>query len=195
MCEDASSKPEDRFGDDVLLDLVGATIVRGLAGVEIGWRDRTGSFRSDRRLVPTLVVIVRGLVGHRIGADDFQQQVARRLLDPSPHLEDRRGRVGLVAARLRSAATNRNWVISSALSSTSTAASFSRKRSSSISGLSPSRSVAASSLIRRMRSFEKPTRAIRCARGRAGTSRSPSPCSPRRRGSRPELRRRRRTPR
>src|SRR5207253_1178467 len=49
------SQPEDGLGDDVLLDLVGATVDRDLAGVEIGGRDRAGPFGADRRLVPALL--------------------------------------------------------------------------------------------------------------------------------------------
>src|ERR1044071_2833456 len=49
----------------------------------------------------------------------------------------------LLRPRARSAGTTRSCVISSALSSTSIAATFIAKRSSSISGLSPARSLAA----------------------------------------------------
>src|SRR5215471_9051589 len=47
------SQSQDRLGDDVLLDLVGAAVDRGLAPVEISRRDRPGPFRADRWLVPT----------------------------------------------------------------------------------------------------------------------------------------------
>src|ERR1700730_15841797 len=62
-----SSQPEDSLGDDVLLDLVGAAVDRDLARIEIGRSDRAGPFGSNRRLVPTLVLVVLRLVRHRVG--------------------------------------------------------------------------------------------------------------------------------
>src|SRR5215472_5487298 len=79
--EDVGSQSQDRLRDDVLLNLVGAAINRSLAPVEISRRDRPSPFRADRWLVPTIVVLALGLVRHRVGTDDLEQQFSRRLLN------------------------------------------------------------------------------------------------------------------
>src|SRR3954471_10078378 len=81
-------QPENRLGDDVLLDLVRAAIDRDLAPVEVGRRDRAGPVGPDRRLVRAVLVLL--LVGHGVGADDLHQELGRRLLDlRALDLEDR----------------------------------------------------------------------------------------------------------
>src|SRR5688572_4227048 len=93
-----ASKPQYRLRDDVLLDLVRAAIDRDLAPVEVLRRERRGVVRADRRLVPAVVVGMRHLVGQRVGADRLHQELGDVLLDlRSLDLEDRGGRVGLVA--------------------------------------------------------------------------------------------------
>src|SRR6516162_2254229 len=92
---------QDRLGDDVLLNLVGAAINCSLAPVEISRRDRPSPFGAYRRLVPALVVLALGLVRHRIRADDLEQQFRRRLLNfRALDLQNRRSRVGLVVGAM-----------------------------------------------------------------------------------------------
>src|SRR3954451_5879077 len=76
----APSQPQDRLGDDLLLDLVRAAVDRDLAPVEVRWRDGSRPLGTDRGLVPALLLLLR-LVRQRVGADDFQQKLGRRLLD------------------------------------------------------------------------------------------------------------------
>src|SRR5947209_16911688 len=90
------SEPEDRFRDDVLLNLVRAAVDRDFAGVEISWRDGRGPIGADRRLIPSLFFFMLLPVRQRVGTDDLHQEFGRRLLDfRALDLEDRGGRIGL----------------------------------------------------------------------------------------------------
>jgi len=90
-----------RLGDDVLLNLVRTAVDRDFARVEVSRRDRRGPVGTDRRLVPALFVFVLLPVRQRIGADDFHQELRRRLLDFGAFdLEDRRGGIGLALGAL-----------------------------------------------------------------------------------------------
>src|SRR5262245_29869740 len=92
------SQPQYCLGDDVLLDFVSAAVDRDLAHVEVGGRERGRPVGADRWLVPALLVEIFRLIGQRVGADHFEQQLADGLLDlRALDLEDRGGRVGPVA--------------------------------------------------------------------------------------------------
>src|SRR5205085_7261384 len=66
------SQPQNSLGDDILLDLIRATVDRDLAHVEIARRERRRPLGSDRRFVPALVLEIFGLIRQPIGSDDFK---------------------------------------------------------------------------------------------------------------------------
>src|SRR6266480_4184104 len=59
-CASSGLQPQDRLGDDVLLDLVRAAVDRDLAHVEVARRERRRPLGSDRRLVPAFVLEIFG---------------------------------------------------------------------------------------------------------------------------------------
>src|SRR5690349_20906424 len=99
---DSALQPQYRLRDDVLLDLVRAAVDRDLAPVEVLRRERRAVVRADRRLVPAILVGVAELIWQRIRPDRLHQKLRDVLLDlRALDLEDRRGRVRLVAAPAR----------------------------------------------------------------------------------------------
>src|SRR5882672_12197069 len=154
--EGEESQPQHRLGDDVALDLVGAAVDRDLAVVEVARRDLRGPVHCFVTAIVAVLVIGRGE-----RADHLHQKLGRGLLDfRALDLSTEEAGLGLPLPCLPSSATTRSWVNSSAFSSISTAASFSRNAWSSITGLPPDSTLEASSLMRRMRSLETPTRAM-----------------------------------
>src|SRR5882724_10257037 len=69
------SKPQHRLGDDVALDLVGATVDRNLAVVEVARRDLGGPVH---RLVGAVIAML--VIGRGERADHFHQQFGGGLL-------------------------------------------------------------------------------------------------------------------
>src|ERR1700683_4000729 len=54
--DDSTSQPQNRFGDDVLLDFVRPAVDGGLARIEILRGERTAPIRPDGRLVPSFIL-------------------------------------------------------------------------------------------------------------------------------------------
>ena len=71
------SESQHHLGDDVLLDLVGAAVDRGLAPVEVVRRDGGGIVGADRSLVPPGALGL-GEVGMGEGADRLDARVNLR---------------------------------------------------------------------------------------------------------------------
>src|SRR6185312_12696250 len=83
-----SLEAQDHLRDDVLLDLVGSAVDRGLAHVEVVAGERRGIVLADRIAFPPRVERL-GNVGQAVGAQRLHLQLRERLLDLAPaNLED-----------------------------------------------------------------------------------------------------------